>query len=105
MSDLSFDLNISHYTIKELEELIKLSSPYNFKQIQLQALLLKKQIFNIISLGQTKKLELHLFIKDLIDTLERNYIALHLNKLIEKQQCMDEKIDKIINMFEQQFQV
>ena len=97
MSDLNFDLNMSNYTIIELENLLKISSPYNFKQIQSQGILLKKQIFKI-TLNREKKLEISIFIKEIIETLERNFIVQKLNQISIKQDKLEENISKILNI-------
>jgi len=97
MSDLNFDLNINHYTMAELEHMIKLSPPYNYKQVHLHAEELKRQIFKT-PLEQTKKLEINLFMRSLIEVLERNYIETYIHRIISRQHKIDQKLNKIINL-------
>ena len=96
MADLNFDLNIHHYSINELENIIEIKGPYGFNSIQVNALLLKNRIFQISGLTQERKLRIHIFIKDIIETLERHHISKNVDKLMKQQRKIDDKLNLIL---------
>ena len=96
MADLNFDLNIHHYSINELENIIEINDPYGFNAIQRHALVLKNKIFQIGGLTQERKLRIHIFIKDIIETLERHHISKNVDKLMNQQRKIDDKLNLIL---------
>ena len=96
MADLNFDLNIHHYSINELENIIEIQYPYSFNLIQKQALLLKSKIFEMNGLTKERKLNIHIFIKDIIESLERNHISKNVDKLMKQQRKIDDKLNLIL---------
>lgn len=96
MTDLNFDLNIHHYSINELENIIEIQHPYSFNLIQKQALLLKNKIFEMNGLTKERKLNIHIFIKDIIESLERNHISKNVDKLMKQQRKIDDKLNLIL---------
>lgn len=97
MTDLNFDLNIHHYSINELEDIIEIQNPYSFNLIQKHALLLKNKIFQISGLTQERKLRIHIFIKDIIETLERHHISKNVDKLMNQHRKIDDKLNLILS--------
>ena len=97
MTDLQFDLNIHNYSLHELEDIIELHRPYNFNLIQIEALKLKNKIFKIHGLTRERKLEIHIFIKDIIDRLERHHISKNVDKLMCQQSKIDDKLNLILS--------
>lgn len=97
MTDLNFDLNIHNYSINELEDIIEIQYPYSFNTIQIQAIKLKNKIFEINGLTQERKLRIHIFIKDIIDRLERNHISKNVVKLMKQQRKIDDKLNLILS--------
>ena len=95
MGDL--DLNVNHYSINELEQIIQVKKPYNFHNIQYKSMILKKKIFDINSLSSEKKMQIHIFIKDIIDTLERFHIAENVKILMKQQRKIDDKLTLILS--------
>ena len=84
MSDLNIDLNINNYNIKELEKILNLNSSHKFIEIQTNAVNIRKEIFSISPLDINKKQEIDIFLKDLVDRLERNFIQQCLLKIDTK---------------------
>lgn len=97
MTDLNFDLNIHHYSINELENIIEIQYPYSFNLIHKQALLLKNKIFEMNGLTRERKLNIHIFIKDIIESLERNHISKNVDKLMKQQSKIDDKLNLILS--------
>ena len=55
MTDLNIDLNITHYSIPELEDILHLREDYTFKDIQASVIIVRNNIFKAISLDLFKK--------------------------------------------------
>ena len=53
-------------------------------------------IFEINGLTRERKLRIHIFIKDIIDRLERNYISKNVDKLMKQQMKIDDKLNLIL---------
>lgn len=89
------DLNTNNYSIPELEKLLNISRPYHFEIIQINAIKLKHKIRSL-SLQKRKENELEIFIKNIIDILERNYIAKSLQKIRKRQKVIETKLDNML---------
>jgi len=81
MNDLNVDLNLNHYNVKELENLLNIKS-YTFVEITKSASVLRDKIFSLSSLNMIKKQEIEIFLKDVVGVLERNLIDLKLNNIL-----------------------
>ena len=88
MADLNLDLNLNHYTINELEDILNLND-YNYKDIQDNSIKIKNKIFSVTSLDEFKKNEIDRFLNDTVSRLERNFIN---NSLT----LIDKKINNIL---------
>ena len=88
MADLNLDLNLNHYTINELEDILNLND-YNYKDIQDNSITVKNKIFSVASLDEFKKNEIDRFLNDTVSRLERNFIN---NSLT----LIDKKINNIL---------
>ena len=93
MSDLNLDLNLNHYNIKELENILDLKDKYVFQDIQEGSIKVKDKIFKVASLDEFKKKEIDRFLNDTVSRLERNFIN---NSLT----LIDDKISTILNLLE-----
>tara|TARA_B100000287_G_scaffold197748_1_gene186899 strand:+ start:342 stop:629 length:288 start_codon:yes stop_codon:yes gene_type:complete len=93
MSDLNLDLNLNHYNIKELENILDLKDKYVFQDIQEGSIKVKDKIFKVASLDEYKKKEIDRFLNDTVSRLERNFIN---NSLT----LIDDKISTILNLLE-----
>ena len=91
MSDLNLDLNLNHYNIKELEQILALKDKYVFQDIQEGSIKVKDKIFKVTSLDEYKKKEIDRFLNDTVSRLERNFIN---NSLT----LIDDKITTILNL-------
>ena len=91
MSDLNLDLNLNHYNIKELEQILDLKDKYVFQDIQEGSIKVKDKIFKVTSLDEYKKKEIDRFLNDTVSRLERNFIN---NSLT----LIDDKITTILNL-------
>ena len=91
------DLNANNYSINELEKLLHICRPYNFEIIQINAKKLKNKIHEL-SLQKRKEDQLEIFIKDIINILERNYITKYLKKINTKQKKIEEKLNTILEL-------
>jgi len=91
------DLNANNYSINELEKLLNITRPYNFEIIQINAKKLKNKIHEL-SLQKRKEDQLEIFIKDIINILERNYITKYLKKINTKQKKIEEKLNTILEL-------
>lgn len=91
------DLNVNNYSINELEKLLNIYRPYNFEIIQINAKKLKNKIHEL-SLQKRKEDQLEIFIKNIIDILERNYITKYLKKINAKQKKIEEKLNTILEL-------
>ena len=91
------DLNANNYSINELEKLLNINRPYNFEIIQINAKKLKNKIHEL-SLQKRKEDQLEIFIKDIINILERNYITKYLKKINTKQKKIEEKLNTILEL-------
>ena len=91
------DLNANNYSINELEKLLNICRPYNFEIIQTNAKKLKNKIHQL-SLQKRKEDQLEIFIKNIIDILERNYITKYLKKINTKQKKIEEKLNTILEL-------
>jgi len=92
MADLNLDLNLNHYTINELEDILNLND-YNYKDIQDGSISVKNKIFSVASLDEFKKNEIDKFLNDTVSRLERNFIN---NSLT----LIDKKINNILNILQ-----
>ena len=91
MSDLNLDLNLNHYNIKELEQILELKDKYVFQDIQEGSIKVKDKIFKVTTLDEYKKKEIDRFLNDTVSRLERNFIN---NSLT----LIDDKISTILNL-------
>jgi len=91
MSDLNLDLNLNHYNIKELEQILDLKDKYVFQDIQEGSIKVKDKIFKVTTLDEYKKKEIDRFLNDTVSRLERNFIN---NSLT----LIDDKISTILNL-------
>ena len=91
MSDLNLDLNLNHYNIKELEQILELKDKYVFQDIQEGSIKVKDKIFKVTTLDEYKKKEIDRFLNDTVSRLERNFIN---NSLT----LIDDKITTILNL-------
>ena len=64
MADLNLDLNLNHYTINELEDILNLKKNYTYKDIQDGSISVKNKIFSVASLDEFKKNEIDKFLND-----------------------------------------
>ena len=62
MADLNLDLNLNHYTINELEDILNLKKNYTYKDIQDGSISVKNKIFSVASLDEFKKNEIDKFL-------------------------------------------
>ena len=93
MADLNLDLNLNHYTIDELEDILNLNNDYNYKDIQDGSITVKNKIFYVASLDEFKKNEIDRFLNDTVSRLERNFIN---NSLT----LIDRKINSILTLLQ-----
>jgi len=93
MSDLNLDLNLNHYNIKELENILELDDKYTFNDIQNFSIIIKNKIFKKITLDNYKKNEIDRFLNDTVSRLERNFINNSLS-------LIDTKITNILKILE-----
>ena len=91
MSDLNLDLNLNHYNIKELEQILDLKDKYVFQDIQEGSIKVKDKIFKVTTLDEYKKKEIDRFLNDTVSRLERNFIN---NSLT----LIDDKITTILEL-------
>jgi hypothetical protein len=81
MSHFNIDLNVDNYSIQELERLLNIKeNNYNLVNILDNSKELKNKIFTVSSLDNIKKKDIELFLKDVVNRLEKNLI---INKLAE----------------------
>jgi len=81
MSHFNIDLNVDNYSIQELERLLNIKeNNYNLVNILDKSKELKNKIFTVSSLDNVKKKDIELFLKDVVNRLEKNLI---INKLAE----------------------
>ena len=81
MSHFNIDLNVDNYSIQELERLLNIKeNNYNLVNILDKSKELKNKIFTISSLDDMKKKDIELFLKEVVNRLEKNLI---INKLAE----------------------
>ena len=81
MSHLNIDLNVDNYSIQELERLLNIKeNNYNLVNILDNSKELKNKIFTVSSLDDIKKKDIELFLKEVVNRLEKNLI---INKLTE----------------------
>ena len=81
MSHFNIDLNADNYSIQELERLLNIKeNNYNLVNILDKSKELKNKIFTVSSLDNIKKKDIELFLKDVVNRLEKNLI---INKLAE----------------------
>jgi hypothetical protein len=95
MSDIDLDFNVNHYNYEELEKMIEIKSPYSYEDIQKKSMKLKLKLLNIESLGRDKKEEISIFIKHIIETLERKHIQKMLGNIIVKIDSIEKRLDKL----------
>ena len=90
MTDLNIDLNITHYNIQELEDILNLEKDYTFKDIQSSAIIVRNKIFKVTPLDLFKKKEINIFLNDAISKMERNFINNSLSNI-------DNKLNNLLN--------
>jgi|TARA_B110000914_G_C15397718_1_gene415630 hypothetical protein len=93
MTDLNIDLNITHYNIQELEDILNLEKDYTFKDIQSSAIIVRNKIFKVTPLDLFKKKEINIFLNDAISKMERNFINNSLSNI-------DNKLNNLLNLFQ-----
>mgnify|MGYP006104745743 CR=1 FL=1 len=93
MTDLNIDLNITHYNIQELEDILNLKKDYTFKDIQSSAIIVRNKIFKVTPLDLFKKKEINIFLNDAISKMERNFINNSLSNI-------DNKLNNLLNLFQ-----
>jgi|TARA_B110000971_G_C19905080_1_gene451847 hypothetical protein len=93
MTDLNIDLNIAHYNIQELEDILNLEKEYTFKDIQRSSIIVRTKIFKDTSLDLFKKKEINTFLNYAISKMERNVI----NKSLYN---IDNKLNNILNLLQ-----
>ena len=71
-----------------------MGSPVIFKQKRPG---LKSKIFEMNGLTRERKLRIHIFIKDIIDRLERNHISKNVDKLMNQQRKIHDKLNLILS--------
>ena len=84
MSDLNLDLNLNHYNIIELQQIIELKDSHTFEDIQIAAINVKNKIFKVTTLDEFKKNEIDRFLTDAVCRLERNFINNSLSLINDK---------------------
>ena len=89
MSDLNLDLNLNHYNIIELQQILELKDNYTFEDIQIASINVKNKIFKVTTLDEFKKNEIDRFLTDTVSRLERNFINNSLS-------LIDNKINSIL---------
>ncbi len=89
MSDLNLDLNLNHYNIIELQQILELKDNYTFEDIQVASINVKNKIFKVTTLDEFKKNEIDRFLTDTVSRLERNFINNSLS-------LIDDKINNIL---------
>ena len=89
MSDLNLDLNLNHYNIIELQQILELKDNYTFEDIQIASINVKNKIFKVTTLDEFKKNEIDRFLTDTLSRLERNFINNSLS-------LIDDKINNIL---------
>jgi len=93
MTDLNIDLNITHYNIQELEDILNLEKDYTFKDIQSSAIIVRNKIFKLTQLDPFKKKEINTFLNDAISKMERNFINNSLSNI-------DNKLNNLLNLLQ-----
>lgn len=93
MTDLNIDLNITHYNIQELEDILNLEKDYTFKDIQSSAIIVRNKIFKVTPLDLFKKKEINIFLNDAISKMERNFINNSLSNI-------DNKLNNLLNLLQ-----
>ena len=93
MTDLNIDLNITHYNIQELEDILNLEKDYTFKDIQSSAIIVRNKIFKVTQLDLFKKKEINIFLNDAISKMERNFINNSLSNI-------DNKLNNLLNLLQ-----
>ena len=93
MTDLNIDLNITHYNIQELEDILNLEKDYTFKDIQSSAIIVRNKIFKVTPLDLFKKKEINTFLNDAISKMERNVINNSLSNI-------DNKLNNLLNLLQ-----
>tara|TARA_A100001234_G_C12468002_1_gene318060 strand:+ start:246 stop:548 length:303 start_codon:yes stop_codon:yes gene_type:complete len=93
MSDLNLDLNLNHYNIIELQQILELKDNYTFEDIQIASINVKNKIFKVTTLDEFKKNEIDRFLTDTVSRLERNFINSSLS-------LIDDKINNILNILQ-----
>ena len=84
MSDLNLDLNLNHYNIKELQQILELKDDYTFENIQEASIKVKNKIFKATILDEFKKNEIDRFLTDTVSRMERNFINNSLSLINDK---------------------
>ena len=81
MSSFNIDLNVDNYSIQELERLLNIKeNDYNLAKILDKSKELKNKILKVSLLDDMKKKDIELFLKEVVNRLEKNLI---INKLTE----------------------
>ena len=84
MSDLNLDLNLNHYNINELQQILELKDDYTFENIQEASIKVKNKIFKATILDEFKKNEIDRFLTDTVSRMERNFINNSLSLINDK---------------------
>ena len=81
MSHFNIDLNVDNYSNQELERLLNIKeNDYNLAKILDKSKELKNKILKVTLLDDMKKKDIELFLKEVVNRLEKNLI---INKLAE----------------------
>jgi len=81
MNHFNIDLNVDNYSIQELERLLNIKeNDYNLAKILDKSKELKNKILKVSLLDDMKKKDIELFLKEVVNRLEKNLI---INKLTE----------------------
>ena len=92
MSSFNIDLNVDNYSIQELERLLNIKeNDYNLAKILDKSKELKNKILKVSLLDDMKKKDIELFLKEVVNRLEKNLI---INKLTE----FDNKLIRLLEL-------
>ena len=92
MNHFNIDLNVDNYSIQELERLLNIKeNDYNLAKILDKSKELKNKILKVSLLDDMKKKDIELFLKEVVNRLEKNLI---INKLTE----FDNKLIKLLEL-------
>ena len=86
-------MNLNHYNIIELQQIIELKDSHTFEDIQIAAINVKNRIFKVTTLDEFKKNEIDRFLTDAVSRLERNFINNSLS-------LINDKINNVLNILQ-----